>query len=135
MKVKKNLIAGMLAVILCAAFALGGMMVNAHAEEVSAPAKLDVKESIDRIQNELNEPIDIAVELCLYCMKTQIFIDGNKRASVIFANHFLISKGQGFLVIPADNVPEFKKLLVAYYEGRDTGEIRNFLKKTCWKNF
>ena len=45
MKVKKNLIAGLLAVILCAAFALGGMMVNAHAEEVSAPAKLDVKES------------------------------------------------------------------------------------------
>ena len=99
------------------------------------PIELDVKESIDRIQNKPDEPIDIAVELCLYCMKTQIFIDGNKRASVIFANHFLISKGQGFLVIPADNVPEFKKLLVAYYEGRDTGEIRNFLKKTCWKNF
>lgn len=26
-------------------------------------------------------------------MKTQIFLDGNKRASIIFANHYLISHG------------------------------------------
>ena len=33
-------------------------------------------------------------------MKTQIFLDGNKRALVIiFAKHYLISSGGGFLVI------------------------------------
>lgn len=26
-------------------------------------------------------------------MKTQIFLNGNKRASIIFANHYLISHG------------------------------------------
>ena len=81
------------------------------------------------------EMVDIAIELCLYCMKTQIFNDGNKRVSVIFANHFLISKGAGLLVIPEKKVPEFKKLLVAYYEDRDNGEILEFMKKDCWKNF
>lgn len=99
------------------------------------PVETLVIEAINQIQTEYKEPVDAAIELCLYCMKTQIFIDGNKRAAVIFANHFLISKGQGFLVIPANEVPEFKKLLIAYYEDKDTGQIRNFMKKNCWKNF
>ena len=73
------------------------------------PIEHDVKEKINEILNQNIEPIDIAIELCLYCMKTQIFNDGNKRASVIFANHFLISKGAGLLVIPENKVPEFKK--------------------------
>lgn len=50
--------------------------------------------------NSVKEPIDVAIELYLYCMKTQTFIDGNKRASVIFANQYLIAHGQGFIVIP-----------------------------------
>ncbi len=99
------------------------------------PIELNVIEQIKQIQEEYKEPIDAAIELCLYCMKTQIFIDGNKRVSVIFANHFLISKGQGFLVIPADNVSEFKKLLIAYYEGKDTEQIKSFLRNKCRKNF
>lgn len=99
------------------------------------PIEIDVIESINSITRSENEAIDIAIELCLYCMKTQIFIDGNKRAAVIFANHFLISKGQGFLVIPSGNVPEFKKMLVNYYEGKDALQIKTFLKEVCHKNF
>ena len=94
-----------------------------------------IKEKIEKILNKNDEPVNIAIELCLYCMKTQIFNDGNKRASVIFANHFLISKGVGLLVIPESKVSEFKKILVAYYEDRDNGEILEFMKKYCWKNF
>ena len=99
------------------------------------PIEIDVIDSIKNIMQSEKNVIDIAIELCLYCMKTQIFIDGNKRASVIFANHFLISKGQGFLVIPADNVPEFKKMLVDFYEDKDSENIRSFMKEVCWKNF
>lgn len=80
-------------------------------------------------------PIDIAIKLCMYSMKTQVFIDGNKRASVIFANHYLIAHGQGFLVIPEEHVSEFKKKLVAFYEGEDINIISNFLKEKCWKTF
>ena len=68
-------------------------------------------------------------------MKTQVFIDGNKRASVIFANHYLIAHGQGFLVIPEEHVPEFKKRLVSFYEGEDIAVISSFLKEKCWRNF
>ena len=99
------------------------------------PLEFDVKEEIKKIVSMQKEPIDVAIELCLYCMKTQIFMDGNKRASVIFANHYLISKGGGFLVIPEKEVPEFKKLLVKYYEGEDISVISQFMKERCWKIF
>ena len=72
---------------------------------------------------------------CLYCMKAQIFNDGNKRAAVIFANHFLISQGAGMLIIPEKEVPEFKRLLVAYYEDKDEGGIMEFMKSKCIKIF
>ena len=97
------------------------------------PNELDVKEKIQEIIEKQENAIDIAIDLCLYCMKKQIFLDGNKRASVIFANHYLISHGGGFLVIPEKKVPEFKKLLVKYYEGENISIIRSFMKINCWK--
>lgn len=97
------------------------------------PNELDVKEKIREIIEESDEVINTAIKLCLYCMKTQIFLDGNKRASVIFANHYLISHGGGFFVIPEKEVPEFKRLLVKYYEGEDITVIADFMKKYCWK--
>lgn len=97
------------------------------------PNELDVKDKIREITEETDDPVNIAIKLCLYCMKTQIFLDGNKRASVIFANHYLISHGGGFLVIPEKEVPEFKRLLVKYYEGEDISAITVFMKNNCWK--
>ena len=97
------------------------------------PIELDVKEKITDIVAEDAEPVETAIRLCLYCMKSQIFNDGNKRAAVIFANHYLIGKAAGLLVIPEKDVPEFKRLLVAYYEDRDSGEIVEFMKDKCWR--
>ena len=99
------------------------------------PIESLVKENINEIITTENEAVNVAIKLCLYCMKTQIFNDGNKRASVIFANHYLISKGGGMIVIPEAEVPEFKRLLVAYYEDKDNGEIFEFMKIKCLKIF
>lgn len=99
------------------------------------PVESVVKERIAEIVGQKKTAIDVAIELCLYCMKTQVFLDGNKRASVIFANHYLIAHGMGVLVIPEKEVSEFKKLLVAFYEGKNTTVISGFMKERCWKNF
>lgn len=99
------------------------------------PNEYDIKENLASIFNAALYPIDIAIELALYCMKTQIFIDGNKRASIIFANHFMIQNGVGLLVVPEALVPEFKGLLVAYYEGKNESQIKQFLKEQCWRKF
>ena len=50
-------------------------------------------------------------------------------------NHYMISKGRGLIVIPESHVPEFKRLLVAYYENRDNGEIVEFMRSKCWRTF
>lgn len=97
------------------------------------PIESVVIERIDEILSSKKKHIDKAIELCMYCMKTQVFVDGNKRASVIFANHYLIAHGQGLLVIPEKEVPEFKKLLVKYYEGEKIKIIGDFLKEKCWR--
>lgn len=99
------------------------------------PNEIDVKERIDSIIHSPLSDVDKAVELTLYCMKTQIFIDGNKRASIIFANHFMIQHELGLLVVPENIVSEFKKLLVEYYEEKDELQIKEFLKEKCWRKF
>lgn len=99
------------------------------------PVESVVKENIKLILTSQKDYIDIAIELCLYCMKTQIFNDGNKRASVIYANHYLISKGEGLIVIPEKEVPTFKKMLIDYYEGKDEQNIKAFMKDKCWRRF
>ena len=96
------------------------------------PIESIIKEDIQNIFNmEIND-IDKAIELLLYIMKKQIFIDGNKRTSIIFANHYLISKGQGIIAIPANLTNEYKELLINYYEGKDSTEIKKFLKEKCF---
>ncbi len=97
------------------------------------PIETIVKENLSEIIHRNEESVDAAIKLCLYCMKTQIFNDGNKRAAVIFANHYLISQGGGLIIIPEKEVPKFKKLLVAYYEGRQNEEVIAFMKMKCWK--
>ena len=99
------------------------------------PVEIIVKEQIDEIINSNMSSIDVAIELCLYCMKTQIFNDGNKRAAIIFTNQYLISKGEGLLVVPESKVSEFKMLLVQYYEGKNIEQIKTFLKEQCWRKF
>lgn len=95
------------------------------------PMESVVKENLQDILSRESETIDQAISLCLYVMRTQVFIDGNKRAAVLYANHFLIAHGGGLLIVPEREVSEFKKLLVAYYESGDDSSIRSFLREKC----
>ena len=96
------------------------------------PFEDKVKQDIKDILNSNLADIDKAIELCLFVMKTQIYNDGNKRTAVIYANHYLISKGQGLLVIDYQKVSDFKKHLINYYENKDSN-IKEFLKNCWWK--
>ena len=99
------------------------------------PIERVVIERLETILTEQIPPEEKAIRICLYCMKAQIFHDGNKRSAVIFANHYLISQGAGMLIIPEKEVPEFKRLLIAYYEDRDDGKMIEFMKARCIKTF
>ena len=96
------------------------------------PIESVIKEELEEIFNKKISDVDRAIELLLYTMKKQIFIDGNKRTAVIFANHYLISRGKGIIAIPAELTNEFKDLLIPYYEGKDNKKIKTFIKEKCY---
>ena len=98
----------------------------------SIPIETVIKEELEEIFEKKIDDVDKAIELLLYTMKKQIFIDGNKRTSVIFINHYLVSKGKGIIVIPAELTEEFKNLLIPYYEGKEEVKIREFIKEKCY---
>lgn len=96
------------------------------------PIESVIKEELQEIFNKDMDDIDKAIELLLYVMKKQIFIDGNKRTAVVFINHYLISKGKGIIVIPAELADDFKNLLILYYEGKEENKIKKFVKEKCY---
>ena len=93
----------------------------------------DIKDDINNILNKKINDVDKSIELLLYVMRKQMFIDGNKRCAVILANHYLISKGKGLLVVPDDRVEEFRILLGEYYDTNKKERIYSFLKE-CYFN-
>ena len=95
------------------------------------PIESVIKEQLEKIFNKKISDIDKAIELLLYIMKKQIFIDGNKRTAVIYSNQYLISKGKGIIAIPAELTETFKDLLIPYYEGKDEKNIKAFIKEKC----
>lgn len=96
------------------------------------PIESMIKEELEGIFNKEMGDVDRAIELLLYTMKKQIFIDGNKRTAVIYSNHYLISKGKGIIAIPVELIEEFKDLLIPYYEGKDEKQIKKFIKEKCY---
>ena len=98
----------------------------------SIPIESQVVEELNGLLNSKLDDVSLAIELLLYVMKRQIFIDGNKRTAVILANHHLISRGLGIISIPGDLVEDYKKLLIMYYEGKDTDKIKKFLRDKCY---
>ena len=96
------------------------------------PIETVIREELEEILESNKTILDKAIDLLLYIMKRQIFIDGNKRTAIIFINHYLISMGKGIIVIPAEQTEEFKGMLVKYYEGVDEKEIKAFILNKCY---
>ncbi len=96
------------------------------------PIENDIRDELNEILSKEQDVVDTAIDILLYIMKRQIFIDGNKRTAVIFANHLLIKNARGLIVIPDKKVEEYKKLLISFYEKNDIFEIKSFLKKYAY---
>ncbi len=96
------------------------------------PIESVIKEELEEIFKSKKSDVDKTIELLLYIMKKQIFIDGNKRTAIIFINHYLISHGKGLIVVPSEKTEYFKNLLISYYEGKRSNDIKKFIKEECY---
>ena len=94
------------------------------------PIESQIKEQLANILD-INGATDKALTLMLYCMRKQMFFDGNKRTSMLAANHVMIANGAGIVTIPIEHQRDFRGLLIDFYESGDMKEIKGFLYDKC----
>ncbi|MGL4484579.1 MAG: Fic family protein, partial [Anaerovoracaceae bacterium] len=94
------------------------------------PIESQTKEELNKIINNPSK-LDRGVDLSLYLMRKQIFLDGNNRTAMLAGNHELIKEGIGILSVPIEKQRDFSYKLIQYYETGDTKEIKNYILKNC----
>lgn len=95
------------------------------------PIESQIKEELVEILNqEEKTKTEIAIESMLYIMRRQMFIDGNKRVAMLFANKIMIDNGCGIITIAQENQPMFYEKLIKYYETGDNKDLKEWLYET-----
>jgi prophage maintenance system killer protein len=90
------------------------------------PIESQIKEEIADVL-EIEEPTERAITHMLSLMRKQMFLDGNKRTSMLAANQIMIANGCGIISIPIEHQPEFTRMLVGFYESGNMEEIKTFV--------
>lgn len=94
------------------------------------PIESIIKEELNEISS-IENPTKRAIDLMLYIMRKQIFLDGNKRTAQIAANAEMIRNGCGIISIPIEKQEEFYELLIEYYETNKIDKIEEFVYENC----
>lgn len=82
----------------------------------------------DIIQEDINL-LDKGIKLYLYIMRTQPYIDGNKRTANVFANLYLLQNDCPIISVHADKRRIFLEQLSKFYETNDPTRITEIIKK------
>lgn len=95
------------------------------------PIESQIKEELNELLNqETKTKTEIAIEVMLWIMRRQMFIDGNKRVAMLFANKIMIDNGCDIITIAQENQPIFFEKLIKYYETNDNKDLKEWLYKT-----
>jgi Fic family protein len=95
------------------------------------PRKKEVEEFMDKLLKSTDSSTEKAINLLMWGMRSQNFWDGNKRTSLITANHHMISSGVGILTIPPDKLAEFNRNLTEFYNTGETSSLKKYLYDNC----
>ena len=96
------------------------------------PIESQIKEELETLLNQENKTkTEIAIEIMLSLMRRQIFIDGNKRVAMLFANKIMIDNGCGIITIEQENQETFYEKLIRYYESGNMQELKQWIYDTC----
>ncbi len=94
------------------------------------PIESQIKEELEdnlKIENETER----AITIMLWGMRRQMFIDGNKRTSMLFANKIMIENGCGIITISVDKQQDFFTKLLKFYETNDMEELKKWIYDNC----
>lgn len=90
------------------------------------PIESQIKEELEEILKVTN-PTDCALTIMFWLMRRQMFLDGNKRTAMLLANKILIANGCGIVAIKENDLEEFGKMLIHYYETGEMENIKDFI--------
>ncbi len=95
------------------------------------PIESQIKEELQELlnQNEKSKT-EIAIEIMLWIMRRQMFIDGNKRVAMLFANKIMIDNGCGIISISQENQPLFFEKLIKFYETGNNTDLKQWIYDT-----
>jgi Fic family protein len=94
------------------------------------PVEDDIKKHLIQLQN-VENATERSIDIMLYIMRGQFFLDGNKRTAMLAANKEMIANGQGIISIPVELIPQFTPLLVQYYETGEIDTVKDFIYNNC----
>lgn len=95
------------------------------------PIESQIKEELERLLNQTEKTkTEMAIEIMLWVMRRQMFIDGNKRVGMLFANKIMIDNGCGIITISQDNQPTFFEKLIKFYETGDNTDLKRWIYDT-----
>lgn len=96
------------------------------------PIESKIKEELEELLSEQDKTTtEIAIEVMLYIMRRQMFIDGNKRVAMLFANKIMIDNGNGIISIVQDKQAEFYEKLIKYYESGNMDNLKIWIYENC----
>ena len=93
------------------------------------PIESQIKEELTELLNKYTKT-ELAIEVMLWVMRRQMFIDGNKRVAMLFANKIMIDNGCGIITISQNNQPIFFEKLIKYYETNDNKDLKKWIYDT-----
>ena len=94
------------------------------------PKRENVENQLDFILDNPN-PTDKALNIMCWGMKSQLFLDGNKRTAMLVANKIMIENGCGVVSISVDDIQKFSKLLSDYYTNGNINEFKRYIYDNC----
>lgn len=95
------------------------------------PIESQIKEELQSLLNQKHKTkTEIAIEIMLWIMRRQMFIDGNKRVGMLFANKIMIDNGCGIISISQENQPIFFEKLINFYETGNNNDLKELIYDT-----
>ncbi len=94
------------------------------------PIESQIKEELTELLNKYTKT-ELAIEVMLWVMRKQMFIDGNKRVAMLFANKIMIDNGCGIITISQNNQAIFFEKLIKFYETGNNSDLKQWIYDNC----
>ena len=91
------------------------------------PNAENVKKELSDILNTSESATNRSLSVFCWLSRSQVYWDGNKRTALLTANKILLTFGAGIMTIKENNMQEFNKLLIEFYNSGKPDRLKEFL--------